>query len=51
VTGKDFPRFFIPPAAGELRINHGIANRGVSDPILHKAQIRAGVEQVRGDRV
>jgi hypothetical protein len=50
-TGKHFPRFFIPPAAGELGVNHGVANRSMADPILHKAEVCAGVEQVRGNRV
>src|SRR5881409_2952650 len=51
LTGKDFPRFFIPPAARELRIDHGVSDRGVPNPILHKAEVCAGVQQVRSNRV
>jgi hypothetical protein len=51
LTRKHFPRFFIAPAAGELGIDHGVSDRGVSYPVLHKAEVCAGIEQVRGNRV
>jgi hypothetical protein len=35
LTCKYFPCFFIPPADGQLGIDHGIANRSMADPILH----------------
>jgi hypothetical protein len=48
---KNFARFFIPPSARKLRINDRIADGRMTDPILHEAQIRAGIEQVRGNGV
>jgi hypothetical protein len=47
LTGKHFARFFIPPAARELRIDHRVSNRGVANSVLHKAQVCAGAEPVR----
>jgi hypothetical protein len=51
LTRKHFPRFLIPPAARQLGIDHGVLKRSVPDPILYKAEIGAGVEQVGGDGV
>jgi hypothetical protein len=50
-TRKHFPRFFISPAARQLGIDHGVSDRGVPYPVLHKAEVCTGVEQVGGDRV
>jgi hypothetical protein len=50
-TRKHFPRFFIPPAARELRINYRVSDRGVPYPVLHKAEVCTSVEQVRSHRV
>ena len=50
-TRKHFPRFFIPPAARQLHIDHRVTNGSVSYPVLHKAEVSTGIKQVRGDRV
>jgi hypothetical protein len=41
-TRKHFPRFFIPPAARQLRIDHRVTNGSVSYPVLHKAEVSTG---------
>jgi hypothetical protein len=51
LTGKHFPRFFIPPAASELGINDGVANRSMADPVLHESEVCACIKQVGRDRV
>jgi hypothetical protein len=48
---KHLAGFFIPPAAGELGVDHGVLDRGVTYPVLHEAEIRASVEEMGGDRV
>src|SRR5882724_13624981 len=42
--------FFIGPPARELRIDDGVFNRGMADPILDKAEIRARIQEVGGNR-
>ena len=48
---KHFARFLIAPPARELRIDDGIPDRGMPDPILHETQVRASVKYVGGNRV
>jgi hypothetical protein len=51
LTRKHPPRFLITPAAGELGMDDRVTDRGVSNPVLHKAEICAGVEEVSSYRV
>jgi hypothetical protein len=48
---KHLAGFFIAPSACELRIDDGIFNRGMAHPVLDKPEIRAGVEEVCGNRM
>jgi hypothetical protein len=43
---KHFAGFLISPAAGELGIDHSIADVRMSDPVLHKSEVYAGIEEV-----
>lgn len=46
---KERARFLVARFAGERGINDSVADVGVSKPILHEAQIGAGIEQVDGN--
>src|SRR5262245_20245340 len=48
---KHLASLLIAPPARELGVDHRVSNRGMANPVLYKAQVRARVEEVRGDRV
>jgi hypothetical protein len=43
--------FFIAASIGELRVNSGVLDVGMSQPILHKRNICASVEEVSSNRM
>ena len=51
MTGKQLPCLGIAGDRGVAHIHHGVLDISVPQPILHKGDIRAGVEQVYRNRV
>ena len=49
MTRKHLARLCIQCCRGEPRIDCGVLDVGMSQPILHKGQIRAGIKQVRSN--
>ena len=51
MTGKQLPCLGIAGDCGVAHVRHGVLDIGVPQPILHKGDIRTGVEQVDRNRV
>lgn len=50
-AGKYFAGFFISAPAGELGIDHCVFDGSMPHPVLDESKVRAGVEEMRSDRV
>ena len=51
MTGKHLPCCAVQRRCGESRINRGVLDVGMSQPILHKCEISTGIKQVCCNRV
>jgi hypothetical protein len=51
MIGKELPRLIITPGVGQLGILGGVLHVLMAHPVLHEAELAAGVEEVGGDGV
>ncbi len=48
---KELPGLSIASGVGHLGVLRGVLNIPVPDPVLHKLEFAAGIEQTGGDRI
>ena len=51
MTGKELPCLGIAGDRSVAHVHHGVLDIGVPQPVLHKGDIRAGVQEVHRNRV
>ena len=51
MTGKELPCLGIAGDRSVAHVHHGVLDIGVPQPVLHKGDIRAGVQQMHGNGV